>query len=433
MNINKTLCSFLLVIMTFAIASAQARTIARIEVEGLKQLSLEEVVATSNLKTGSPFSVGALDAAAQRLVDSGLFDKVGYRTTTRGNQITVIFQLVEKKNGQSRVVFDNFVWFTNEELTAAIKREVPSYNGTASDAGHMTDKIKLALQNLLKEHQLAGTVEYSPEQLGVNSNEQEHLFSVSGVPIPICSLHFPGAEHVSEEELVSSSRQLTDEPYSFKAAVAYAQYALFPIYRSVGQLRAKFSQPIVKVDPAPKCKGGVDLAIPVEEGPIYIWNKADWTGNQAMTAAELDSALGMKIGEVANGFKFDKGLIEVSKRYGHTGHLDVSLQSKPEFDDAGSRVSYKIEVSEGPQYRMGMFTVTGLGEAEARSFQQRWKLKAGDILDTSYTQEYFRKDGGEELQQIIKSRVARGQSFPEISIKPNRQTLTADVVLEFKN
>jgi len=73
-------------------------------------------------------------------------------------------------------VFDNFVWFTDEELNAAIKREVPSYTGTASDAGRMTDDIKHALQNLLQEHHIAGTVDYAPEQAGLNSNKQEHLF-----------------------------------------------------------------------------------------------------------------------------------------------------------------------------------------------------------------------------------------------------------------
>jgi outer membrane protein assembly factor BamA len=433
MSFYKSLSCFVLIIMTFAIVSAQTRTIAKIEAEGLKQLSIDEVVATSGLRNGAPFSVADLDAAAQRLVDSGLFDRVGYRTTTRGNQITIIFQLVEKLNGQSPVVFDNFVWFTNDELTAAIKREVPSFNGTASDAGHMTDDIKRSLQNLLAEHHIAGNVEYSPEQLGINSSRQEHVFSVSGASIPICSLHFPGAKNVSEDELVSNSRQLTDESYSFKAAVAYSQYTLFPLYRSVGQLRAKFSPPIVKVDSSPKCKGGVDVTIAVEEGPIYLWDRSEWSGNKVMTPAELDAALAMKSGEVANGSKIDKGLREVSRRYGHTGHLDVSLRTTPEFDDAASRVVYKIEIAEGPQYRMGTFTVKGLSDAQAVSLQQKWKLKTGEVFDTFYTDQYIRKDAGEDLQQIIRARDARGQRPPEFAFDPHRETLTADVVLEFKN
>src|SRR6266576_2891436 len=159
------LFSIFFIIIAFAVALAQqpSRKIAKIEIEGLARLSADEVIATSGLKTGVPFSLEELDAAGQRLVDSGLFAKVGYRTSTKGNLMTVVFQVEEAKGGQSPVVFDNFVWFTNDQLTAAIKREVPSFDGMAPDSGNMTDQITLALQNLLKEHQIGGTVEYAPE------------------------------------------------------------------------------------------------------------------------------------------------------------------------------------------------------------------------------------------------------------------------------
>jgi outer membrane protein assembly factor BamA len=421
--------SVVLLIIAATVASAQSgRTIAGIEVEGLKQLSLAEVIATSGLKVGSPFSIAGLDAAGQKLVDSGLFAKVGYRTTTRGNQITIIFQVEENKGGKSRVVFDNFVWFTEDELNAAIKQEVPSYDGTASDSGHMTDDIKRALQNLLKARHLAGTVEYSPEQ-DLRTSTVEHLFSVSGVPIPICKLHFPGAKNVSEEDLKDSSKQLKEEDYSFKSTVAYSFYTLFPLYRAVGQLRAKFAPPIVKLDPA--CKNGIDLTIPVEEGPIYRWDKAEWSGNEILTAAELNAALGMKNGEIADGNKIDKGLLEIARPYGYLGHLAVRFKSEPAFDDAASLVSYKISVKEGPQYRMGKLVVKGLSDAQSASMQQRWQLKSGEVFDSRYIDQFFKTN--DELQKLIRDRRALGKSMPSVSTDPDPKTLTADVVVEFKD
>jgi outer membrane protein insertion porin family len=431
------LFSLFLVIIAFAVALAQepSRRIAKIEIEGLARLSAEEVIATSELKNGAPFSVRDLDAAGQRLVDSGLFAKVGYRTSTKGNLVTIILQVEETKGGQSLVVFDNFVWFTNDELVAAIKREVPSFNGTAPDAGKMTDAISHALQNLLKERQIEGTVEYAPWQSRFTGAKQEHLFNVSGVPIPICKLHFPGAKNVPEEKLVRSSRQLTDADYSLKSAIAFANIILFPIYREAGQLRAKFAEPDSKFEGASNCKGGVDLTIPVEEGPIYLWDKAEWSGNEALSPTELDAALGMKQGEIANGVKFDKGLVEVEKRYGRTGHLDVRLGEQPEFDDTASRVTYKIVVKEGPQYRMGKLTIKGLSEADSQSLEQRWKLKSGEVFDSSYFDRFFKTDAREEMQKIILARRAQGKGPPQVRDEtiPNRQTLTADVTVEFKN
>jgi outer membrane protein assembly factor BamA len=425
-----------LVIISFAVALAQqpSRKIAKIEIEGLVRLTADEVIATSGLKTGALFSLEELDAAGQRLVDSGLFAKVAYRTSTKGNLMTVVFQVEEGKGGQAPVVFDNFVWFTKDQLTAAIKREVPSFDGTAPDSGNMTDRITLALQNLLKEHQIGGTVEYAPEQ-SLSNGKQEHLFSVTGVPIPICKLHFPGAKNVSEEKLVKSSKQLSDADYSLKSAIAFANFILFPMYREVGQLRAKFAQPIAKFEGAPNCKGGADLSIPVEEGPIYLWNKTEWSGNEALSPGELDAALDMKQGEIANGVKFDKGLMEVGQKYGHSGHLDVNLDAQPEFDDTANRVTFKIVVREGPQYRMGKLTIKGLSEADSRSLEQRWKLKTGEVFDSSYVDRFFKTDAREEMQRIILARQVQRRGPPQIAneITPNHQTLTADVTLEFKN
>ena len=426
------LLCFSLIIIAGAVAVAQlpVRTITKIEVQGLERLSAAEVIATSELKTGTPLSVAELDAAGQRLVDSGLFTNVAYRTTSKGSQVTVIFEVKESNASSSPVVFDNFVWFTNDELFAAIKRAVPSFNGTVPDAGTAADVIQQTLQDLLKERHLGGAVEHAPSQTG---SKLEHLFHVTGVPIPICKLHFPGAKNVSEEKLVMSSRQLTNADYSRQSAIAFSEFILKPIYREAGQLRAQFAEPLPKLADTTDCKGGVDLNIPVAEGPIFLWNKTEWTGNEALTASDLDGALGMKNGEVANAVRIEKGLRAVVKRYGRTGHLKASIDAKQELDDAASRVSYKIAVKEGPQFKMGTLTIKGLEEADVTSLEARWKLKNGEVFDDTYPGRFLNDDAREPMQRIMLARQAQRKDGPTVEITPNMQNLNADVVIQFKN
>jgi len=424
--------SFCLVIISFAGAVAQqsARTVTKIEVEGLVRLTAAEVIASSGLKTGTPLSVPALDAAGQKLFDSGLFTKVAYRTTSKGNQVTVILQVEEVAGGQSPVVFDNFVWFTNDELTAAIKREVPSYDGMAADAGRMTDDIKRALENLLRERHVDGVVDYLPE-LSTGSGPSSHLFSVSGVPIPICSLHFPGASNIPESKLVKSAKQLTDADYSLKGATAISRFTLLPLYTEAGQLHARFAQPITQLATAENCKGGVDVTIPIVEGPIFLLDKAAWTGNTVLPSAELDEALGMKSGEVANSVKFDKGLHEIGKRYAAHGYFEVELRPQPEFDEAQRRVAYNILIKEGPQYRMGNLIIKGLSEAEASSLQAAWKLRPGDFYDGKYFDVFFKRDARLELGSIMSQRKPGFQTVTTLT--PHHDTLTVDVTIEIKS
>ena len=425
MRILSTICVVVLAAMTIFAQAGQK--IAKIEMEGLQALTAETVIATSGLKVGERFSVDATDEAAQRLLSSGLFKKVGYRTRNAGGNVTITFQLEEVKGQSSPVVFDNFIWFSDEELAAAIKREVPSFNGSAPDIGNTNEAIKKALQNLLTERKLPGQVEYNP-------TEHEHLFRVEGAPMKICTLHFPGAQTVPEEKLIEATRSAVDPEYSRQSAKTFPKYSLYPIYRELGHLRATFGAPIAKPETKPGCEG-VDLTIPVNEGARYSWAKAEWSGNQVLSSKELDDALGMKAGEVANGKKFDTGLKEVQKAYGKSGHIQALMKPTPEFDDAATNVTFKIAVNEGPQYRMGTVEFKGFSAEDAATLGKKWALKSGEVYDQTYVSQFLRSDAGETIWRITKDRQTRGKPTLNLGTQevPNRETLTVNLVIELKD
>jgi len=265
-----TVLAFLL-LLVLPIAAQQNFKIGKIEFEGLNRLPAQDVIATTGLKTGESFSLAALDAAAQRLMDSGNFKNVAYRTRANKDQITITFQVEEVKglSSSSPVIFDNFIWFTDTELIAAVKRDLPSFDGTAPDSGDTTDRIIKALQRFLHEQKIEATVTHMVSQDAVGSAAQEHVFSVNGVPMPICTMHFPGANNIPEAKLVESSKELKDGEYSRKFVSLFAEKNLIPLYREVGQLKAAFAPPLSKPEATATCKNGVEITVPVDEGLIY--------------------------------------------------------------------------------------------------------------------------------------------------------------------
>jgi outer membrane protein assembly factor BamA len=413
-------------LLTTAVFAQSGQKISAIEIEGVQTLAKDTVIATSGLKVGDAFSVEAADAAAERLVSSGLFKKVGYSTRNAGANVTITFKLEELKGQWSPVVFDNFIWFSDEELIAAITREVPSFNGSAPDAGDTNEAIKKALQSLLAERKLPGQVEY-------NLTEHEHLYRVEGVPMKLCTIHFPGAQNVSEQKLIQTTRSSMDQEYSRQSAKTFPTYGLYPIYRELGFLRATFGVPVAKPEKDGNCEG-VDLTIPVTEGALYSWAKTEWSGNQVLSPQELDDALGMKQGEAANGKKFDKGLTECKKAFGKHGHIQARMNPTPEFDDAASRVTFKIAVDEGPQYRMGAVEFKGFTAGDAATLGKRWGLKSGDVYDQSYITRFFRDEAREITTRIANERESQNKPRPNIDTqeRPNRQTLTVNLVIELK-
>ena len=442
-----TVCSFhllalLLLVSSFYLdASAQQPTsgggpkLVRIEFAGLKRLTREQLLEASGLEIGQVASSEVLDAAAQRLMDSGLLRKLAYRLHTEGNQATVTFQIEEGGGGVAPVIFDNFVWFTDEELTDAVRREVRTFDMTAPSAGNMTEAIALALQHFLNERKIPGTVEYMASENLVN-RKLEHVFTIRGHVLPICSLHFPGAHNIEEDRLIKSSQALLGTEYSRRFVSGFTFSNLFPFYRELGQLRATFAQSQAKAETTTTCKNGVELTIGIDEGAIYSWDDPEWSGNQVLTSQELDTALGLKAGEVANGLKFDKGIASVGKTYGRKGYIAAFVRSQAEFDDATRKVSYHLDVKEGPQYHMGNLIIKGFSDNLGNYLRGRWEMKAGDVYDQGYAQEFIKTTFNEVLRKVAAERQEQKQPAPKKSSfdeRPNRSTLTVDITFELIN
>ena len=404
-------------------------TLRRIEFVGLKKLTAPQAIEASGLKVGNPISPDVIDAAAEKLMQSGLFKKLGYKVRTTADEATVIFE-VEEATRNLPVVFENFVWFSEDEIARAIRQDLPFFDGTAPEGGTTTDKIAAALQRLLSQKQIAGKVEHMP-YTNVATGRQEILFTVEGVKIPVCSLHFPGATAISEADLIKASQALLKSDYSRKDAAGFATYTLFPLYRHLGHLRAQFQSPTAALEESPSpCVGGVALTIPVDEGVVYSWELAEWSGNQALTKEDLTTALDMKPGEFADGLKIDKGLKEVRKAYGRRGYIGVSLKESSEFDDANRRVSYQINISEGPRYFMGNLIVSGLPAEEAERLKAKWTLGSNAVFDESYV-DTFRQTGLREFIMGYSQRTG-ARARVEAEVKPNAQKQTVDVIINFK-
>jgi outer membrane protein assembly factor BamA len=272
-------------------------------------------------------------------------------------------------------------------------------------------------------------------QDSIGSNSQEHIFSVTGVPMPICTLHFPGAKNIPEAKLIESSKELFGNDYSNKFVSIFSTKTLFQLYREAGQLRAAFSPPLAKPEATATCRSGVDLTIPVDEGLIYKWDKAEWSGITALTAGQLDGLLNLQSGQPVNGAKLDKATKEIQKAYGREGYLMADVTSVPSYNDAKETVSFKMNVQEGSQFRMGRFITKGFTEAQDKVLHEHWALKPGDIFDQEYSMEFSQKQINALLRIMYLER--RGQGKPAPNLKwdrnINRADLTVDITLELSN
>jgi outer membrane protein assembly factor BamA len=101
-------------------------TLRRIEIVGLQRLSPDAVIQSSGLQLGQAVDDRMIDAAANKLMASGLFSRLSYRVRIADSDLTVIFE-VEEKTASAPVTPDSLGqvrWIGNqvlssEELSAA--------------------------------------------------------------------------------------------------------------------------------------------------------------------------------------------------------------------------------------------------------------------------------------------------------------------------
>lgn len=312
------------------------------------------------------------------------------------------------------VVFDNFVWFSDEEILAALRKAVPSFDGTVSTAPGAAEAIARDLQALLRARRLPGAVEALPQGT-LKTGVERYIVRVKDPSPTICALRIEGAAAIAEADLLARV-PLAGTDYSRSALRNVLQGVLTESYRQRGHWRASFGTPVAALD---QTRGCVSVRVAVTEGPAYTWERAEWTGNAAMSAPELDALLGIKSGEIAALSRLDDGLRRAQRAYGQRGYVLERATYTPRLDDLTRRAVFEIRVDEGPQFRMGTVEFPGLAPGDVAGLLQRWQLKPGEVFDASYPDRF--------MDDEIVPRIPRGARLPAIESRADEQKRVINV------
>src|SRR5262249_17796680 len=109
-------------------------------------------------------------------------------------------------------VFDNFVWFKDQEILDEIRKDLPSFDGSAPEAGDAIDKILGALKRMLKKKKLPSEVEYT--FFSGDGNRSEHIFAARDAKVPVCKVVFQNSPPQLESDLQQIAQAIIKKDYS---------------------------------------------------------------------------------------------------------------------------------------------------------------------------------------------------------------------------
>src|SRR5256885_1390207 len=282
-----------------------------INVTGTKRYAPAEIIAATGLQLGQTVSEADFQRASQRLGETGAFSDVAY-TYQYSAQGTKLDLQVADSNQFIPVRFDNFVWFSDQELVEKLHSIVPLFHGQLPVAGSLIDQISDGLQALLLERKLQGRADYM-RTAHQDGPIDAFLFRVTGPTIRIRNVAFTGASPAELPLLQAAAKDLPGQEYLRSMLQVQAEKNLLPIYLERGYLKAAFADANAKVTQENPQETMVDVDFPVNPGRQYKLTQIHWSGNTVFAAEKLQPLIQLQTGQYANAVQLSNDLEAVQK------------------------------------------------------------------------------------------------------------------------
>jgi len=357
-----------------------------VRVKGLNHYKEDQIVRAAGLRLGQMVGETDFKTAIDKLGNTGLFNDVAYSYQYSAAGCSLEIQVAE--NGKlAPVVFDNFVWFSDDELFSLLRSRLALFEDKLPLGGDLADQVSDALNGILAEKKISGKTEYI-RGAAMNGPVDSYIYKVNFHPVVIQSIEFPGATPTEAPVLEAAAKQVLGKNYLRTEMEPQEKYSLLPVYLARGYLKAQFgeAQPKVVSD-GPQTM--VDISFPVTPGIQYKLTGIEWTGNTAFPTDQLQKLMHVKNGEPANAVQLAQDVEAVQKLYGTKGYLAAQVRPNPAMDDTQATVRYMLKVTEGDVYRMADLEIDGLADDVAKRMATQWQMKKGDPFDDSYLNRFF--------------------------------------------
>jgi outer membrane protein insertion porin family len=372
--------------------SDSARTLIAVKITGTKRFAPDDVIAASGLQIGSMVSDEDFKRASRHLADTGAFRDIAYTFSYASAGTKLEFQLTDADNFLP-ARFEDFVWFTDEELLKKIKEHVPLFNGELPISGRLPDEVSDVLQALLVQNGVPGHVNYVRTP-GTNGQLEAFNYNASDVLIRVRKVEFTGAGPSELPLLESASERLPDREYARSRITAFVERQLLPIYHARGYLKASFGPPqptVVKQAGGDDARNQtfVDVMLAVSPGQQYKLTKVEWSGNREFSTDVLEAMIHLQPGQPANTVRLADDLASVRDIYAAKGYIRASINPEAQLDDSANTVVFHLDVKEDYVYHMGELEFRGLDNSLTAKLRAAWKLRPGDVFDATYLNQYL--------------------------------------------
>lgn len=373
--------SFFLISALFA----QKFTPRQITFSGYSGASQAELLAASGLSLGVSLGQPEIQAAAQKLSDTGMFSDIRFSFDAVDLHYTLT-----PATGTLPVSYANFPWWDSKTLTAALSAKVPLFHGELVPESGLQTQVAAALTALVREKIATATVSGMPMN-DLSGKLAGVQFRIDSPQVQVGEVKFAGASGAWTAPLAAIEKAAAGQDFGAGTESTLEQ-AVKATYHRQGYLDVSMTNFAYGQPQFLDGKILVPVSARLHEGPQYFLSSLKLSGDVLMTSDEFEKRAKIHTGEVANEDLLRQTLAQIAQPYKAKGYLRATISAEPVFDNWQHTVNYSIIVTPGPVFHMGKLTLLNLDAEKQALVMKYWTLNQGDVYDATYAPTFLNRN-----------------------------------------
>ncbi|MBI5779980.1 MAG: outer membrane protein assembly factor BamA [Planctomycetes bacterium] len=399
----------------------KASVIDSIEIVGLQQVNLQNVLSKLQSKKGGAFSQAVLEEDVRRLYDSDLFIKIDWKVedVDSGTKVKIILT-VEESIMILEVKFEGVDEFSLNLLKEVLKIK----DNSALNIFLAKADIKALTDKYLEKGYYFVDITYRVDT-GIKGKILTYTVR-EGPKVKISDIVFNG------------NKSFPYEPPKYFWGKAYnVFYEIFyehPLYNAIKQDNATYYQEkelVLDVERLKKFyrdngwldvnvfiedvifnakKNRVNIAIHIDEGERYKVGKFTIADNKIINTADILTKTTVKENSIYEMEAILKDSNAIKTLYGKLGYIDCNVEIKTHFPAKTAIVDLTYEVIEGKPSYLEKIKITGNDKTKDKVIRREMAIAPGDLMDYSLIRDSLDRVGSTRYFKDMDFDIEEGSS-----------------------
>lgn len=388
--------------------TAPQQLVESVDIQGNRRLRDEDILYYVQTRPGDAFNQQQIERDLQAILALGFFDKTATRVLTeegaRGG-INVIFEVKELQIIRD-IQFEGLKSVPESDVLKAFRENrVGISKESIYDPVKARNAVRVIKELLASQGRPNATIEIREDEVSATSTAITFVVN-EGSKVRIIEIDFEGNTVFSDGKLRSQLKLVKEsglisrfrgQDILDQAKLEYDLNNVRNYMRSKGYLQARTGDPRVEglgrrrtgfFLPLPFLSSIDDtlrVVVPITEGRLYRIGDIKIEGNSIYSEQVIQSVIGLRKGDVADGKKISDALFEnLKKLYGSQGFIQYEANPQPEFKDNPANpeegiVDFQIEIVEGKQFTLRRLEFLGNTFTRDNVLRREVLINEGDI------------------------------------------------------